>query len=163
MVNFKVIISMYNKLTACISTPEGLTKFLKCFIGTRQGCMLSPLLFILYLNKYIEMRYENESKGLYIDEYFSNLFMVLYANDIAQFSDRVWNMQAQINLLQKYCKLSVMNCNIAKTQTIVFQNGGIVKNNEKWFLNTERIEVVPYYIYLGLSFLSIGLFGLANV
>ena len=33
--------------------------------------MLSPLLFILYLNKYIELHYENETKGLYIDEYFS--------------------------------------------------------------------------------------------
>ena len=150
----KVIICMYNKLTACISTPEGLTEFLKCFIGTRQGCMLSPLLFILYLNKYIEIHYKNESKGLYIDEYFSNLFMLLYADDIAQFSDRVWNLQAQINLLQKYCTLSGMKVNIAKTQIIVFQNGGIVKNNEKWFLNSERIEVVPYYKYLGLFFSS---------
>ena len=41
----KVIISMYNKLTACISTPEGLMEFFKCFIGMRKGCMLSPLLF----------------------------------------------------------------------------------------------------------------------
>ena len=48
------------------------------------------------------MLYENESKGLYIDEYFCNLFMLLYADDIAQFSDRVWNLQAQINLLQEY-------------------------------------------------------------
>ena len=56
--------------------------------------MWSPLLVILYLNKYIELHYENESNGLYIDEYFSNLFMLLYADDIAQFSDRVWILQA---------------------------------------------------------------------
>ena len=69
-------------------------------------------------------------------------------------SDRVWNLQAQINLLQKYCNLSGMKVNIAKTQIIVFRNGGIIKNNEKWFLNSEKIEVVPYYKYLGLFFSS---------
>ena len=47
-----------------------------------------------------------------------------------------------------------MKVNIAKTQIIVFQSGGIVKNNEKWFLNIERIEVVPYCKYLGLFFSS---------
>ena len=88
---------------------------------------VSPLLFILYLNKYIEMHYENESKGLYIDEYFSNLFMLLYADDVAQFSDRVWNLQAQINVLQQYCNLSGMKLTLPKHRLLFFF--------EKWFLN----------------------------
>ena len=42
---------------------------------------MSHLLFILYLNKYVKMQYGNESKGLYIDVYFRNLFMLLYADE----------------------------------------------------------------------------------
>ena len=84
--------SMYKKLSACINTSKGLTEFFKCFIGTRQGCMLSPLSFVTYLNMYIEMNYENGSQGVYLDEYFYNLFMLLYADDIAQFSDLVWRL-----------------------------------------------------------------------
>ena len=46
----KVIRSMCEQLKACVSTDNGLTEWFKCVIGTRQGCMLSPLLLALYLN-----------------------------------------------------------------------------------------------------------------
>ena len=116
----KVTAKYHISLYKCPSVMQFATEFFKCFIGTRKGWTLSPLLFVLYLNKYIEMYYEHESKALYIDEYFSNLFMLLSVDDIAQFSDRVWSLQAQINLLQEYCKLSGRKVNIAKTQIIVF-------------------------------------------
>ena len=62
------LMSMYKKLSACINTSKGLTEFFKSFIGTRQSYMLSPLLFVIYLNMYIEMNYENGSLGVYLDE-----------------------------------------------------------------------------------------------
>ena len=58
------------------------------FYRNEKGMYVESFIILLYLNKYIEMHYENESKGLYIDEYFSNLFMLLYADDIAQFSEQ---------------------------------------------------------------------------
>ena len=79
------LMSMYKKLSARINANKDLTKLFKCFIGTHQSCMLSPLLFVIYLNMYIDVNYENESQGVYLDKYFCILFMLLYADDSTVF------------------------------------------------------------------------------
>ena len=149
-----VLKSMYSKLSACINTPSGLTDFFNCFVGTRQGCMLSPLLFVIYLNTYIELCQDHNCQGVFIDEFFSNLFMLLYADDIAQVSDTVGRLQHQINILQYFCKISGMKVNENKTQIVVFRNGGPLRQNEKWYINDKEIQTVTYYKYLGLFYSS---------
>ena len=37
---------------------------------------------------------------------------------------------------------------------MVFRNGGYLRKNEKWFYNGEKMEVVPYFKYLGLMISS---------
>ena len=39
--------------------------------------MLSPLLFVLYINSYNELNKNDGSKGIFLDEMFSNLFITL--------------------------------------------------------------------------------------
>ena len=45
-----------------------------------------------------------------------------------------------------------MSLNLSKTEIIVFRNGGIVKEAEKWLYNGNEIEVVSFYKYLGVYF-----------
>ena len=47
----KVLRSMYSQSKSCIRCKEGLTEYFNCDIGTRQGCMLSPFLFSLFINE----------------------------------------------------------------------------------------------------------------
>ena len=42
----KVLQNMYSKSKSCVWTMERLNSFFDCQIGTRQGCMISPSLFI---------------------------------------------------------------------------------------------------------------------
>ena len=46
-----------------------------------------------------------------------------------------------------------MSLNLLKTKIIVFRNGGIVKEKERWFYQGEQIDIVPFYKYLGVYFI----------
>ena len=50
----KVLQDMYKQAVSCTLTPEGLSEHFINSVGTRQGCLLSHILFILYLNTWIE-------------------------------------------------------------------------------------------------------------
>uniref|UniRef100_A0A673KKK9 Reverse transcriptase domain-containing protein n=1 Tax=Sinocyclocheilus rhinocerous TaxID=307959 RepID=A0A673KKK9_9TELE len=65
---------MYSKLKSRVKGTDGLTEYFGCTIGVRQGCMVSPLLFILFLNEYITMLKKNLQTLLYQLEKFCNLY-----------------------------------------------------------------------------------------
>jgi len=52
---------MYEQLKACVRTDNGLTEWFKCVIGTRRGCMLSPL-----LGEWIELLRSEVCRGIII-------------------------------------------------------------------------------------------------
>ena len=45
-----------------------------------------------------------------------------------------------------------MHLNLLKTKIIVFRNGGVLKQTEKWFYMREVVDVVSFYKYLGIYF-----------
>ena len=47
----KLVREIYSKVQATVQTKDGLTKLFDCILGVRQGCMLSPRLFIIFINE----------------------------------------------------------------------------------------------------------------
>ena len=76
----------------------------------------------------------------------------MFADDVSSFADSGVRLQRQIDLIEKFCKSVGMSLNLSKTKIIVFRNGGIVKDTERWFYNGNEIEVVSLYKYLGVYF-----------
>ena len=146
-----VLKSMYSKLQTSIIVPNGITEYFKCDIGTRQGCMISPTLFVLFLNHLYEM-FQKDCHGIFISEFVPNLTSLFYADDIANVSDSVGRLQQQINILAKYCHKYGMKVNTNKTKVIVFRRGGIVRSDEKFYFGCDQIKTVTYYKYLGVNF-----------
>ena len=145
---------MYMHLQSCVCTGEGLTKCFTCKIGVRQGCMLSPFLFILYLSELIDMLKANGCQGIYLDERTQNVMILLYADDMAMCSDTVGRIQKMIDVLGQFCEKWAMIVNLTKTKIVVFRRGVCLKQNEKWYYNGGKIEVVSSYKYLGIFFSS---------
>ena len=96
----KVLRSMYLALKSCVRTPEGITNFFECKTGTRQGCMLSPFLFIFYIGELIDMLDELGCHGIYVDEDAKNIMILLYADDMALIADTIGRLQRMIDVLE---------------------------------------------------------------
>ena len=148
-----VLQNMYIKLKSCVYS-GCLSEYFQCSVGTRQGCILSPFLFIFYLNEYIMMNKENHCKDVYVDENFHNVNMLLYADDLVLIGDTIGNVQKSLNVLSNFCKKWGLRVNMIKTKMIVYRNGGIIKRNEKCYLDGREIENVKHYKYLGVLFSS---------
>ena len=149
----KVLRSMYGKLKSRVKTANGLTVLFECITGTRQGCMLSPFLFILYLNELVNMCKDN-CPGIFVDDAMSNVHMLLYADDIAMVNDTIGRLQKQLNIFSDFCYKYGLTVNMSKTNVMIFRNGGRIRSNEKVYFNNEQIAETTYYKYLGIVFSS---------
>ena len=114
--------------------------------------MSSPILFSLFINDLISYLRSQCDRGIFVTNQIQDLLALLFADDVASFSDSIIRLQQQINCIQRFCESAGMSLNLLKTKIIVFRNGGIVKEIEHWFLPSEHIDIVPFYKYLGVYF-----------
>ena len=143
----KMLKSMYASVQACVKTPSGLTGSFNCPVGVKQGCILSPLLFCLFLND-LQSFISSGSHGIDLD--LCTIYMLLFADDLVLFADTKVELQRLINKLKLYCDKYKLKINLKKTNVIVFRNGGYLRQYETWFYDNIPLRVVTYYKYLGL-------------
>lgn len=74
-----------------------------CPSGLRQGCSLSPILFITFINELVNVLYENGARGIQITPDIVEISILLFADDIALLADTVQGLQFQLNVLHTYC------------------------------------------------------------
>ena len=139
--------AIYADVRAYIRTSKGLTNTVICPVGVRQGCIISPIIFTLFLNdlqEYISVG----SHGIDIETI--KVFVLLFADDLVRFAETVIELQRLINRLVGYCDRWRMKANLLKTKFVVSRNGGPLRRYEKWKFDDFKLEVVTCYKYLGL-------------
>lgn len=117
-------------------------------MGVKQGCILSPLLFALFINDI-----QNDLKGgIKIS---GEIFKLLaFADDIVFLAESKAELQAMIKVLENYCALWNLQVNLDKSKIMIFRNGGKVGKNESFWFMKRKIEVVQSYKYLGVLLTS---------
>lgn len=145
-----VLKSMYNNLKSCVRVGNGLSDFFSCNIGTRQGCICSPVIFCLFINDLVNYLRGTFDRGIFVTEEICDLLALMYADDVSSFSETSIQLQRQINCISKFCENVNMQINLSKTKVIVFRNGGPLRSYEKWYYKNELIETVSAYKYLGM-------------
>lgn len=121
-----------------------MTNLLVTYSGVKQGCLMSPLLFALYLNDL----HDHLEGGMYIDDL--NIRLLLYADDIVILADDVKVLQRMIYRLELYCETWNMEVNLRKSAIMVFRRGGVLAKSEKWTFKGSAVEIVSEYTYLGV-------------
>ena len=61
---FKIIKNVYSEVYSSVRVGGRLTESFNCPAGVRQGCMESPLLFILYLNELVDKLEGEDPRGV---------------------------------------------------------------------------------------------------
>ena len=87
----------------CKIDKQKCTSNFKCYIGTRQGCKLSTILFILFINDLIDELNDSGIQGIQISADDPDVLTILYADDMANVGDTVRALQAQIDKIASFC------------------------------------------------------------
>ena len=148
-----VIKSLYSNVLSSVKDSNGLlTDFFECPNGLKQGCILSPLLFNIFISEVSKSINTNGIHGLQLIPNSDIIHHLFYADDNCMFATTPRGLQNKLNILYDLSVKLGMEVNLDKTKIIVFRKGGHLSRFEKWHYNNTPIEVVNSYNYLGVTF-----------
>ena len=149
---------MYQKVKSCVQGCTTYSEFFDCAVGLKQGEVMSPVLFSLFIND-LELFLKNgESCGLSIDDI--TLILMLFADDMVIFGKTPEDLQNSLDMLKQYCDKWGLMVNTKKTKVMVFRKRGGLRHNEIWEYEGDSLDVVNDFNYLGIVFNYTGNFTL---
>ena len=96
-------------------------------IGVRQGCVLSPLLFNIFLSD-LEILLQNIGDNAKINNSME-ISCIMWADDILIFSETETGLQRKLDELANYCGKNKLTVNTDKTQCMIFNRTGRLLRN----------------------------------
>ena len=78
----RMLKAIYADVKVCIKSSEGLSSMMPCPVGVKQGCIISPILFTLFLN---DLKDEIAVGSHGIDIETVKLFVLLFADELVIF------------------------------------------------------------------------------
>ena len=140
---------MYILDLACISIGDQLTSSFSMNRGVKQGCILSPLLFNIFLSDLPDTLGEGDCRPVYIDQS-KTLNSLIWADDLLMMSETEIGLNDVLKNLKKFTEKNMIQVNLKKTNCVIFNKTGRLMRRSFWYQN-EKIEVTREYKYLGFS------------
>jgi len=106
--------SMYENVTACVRTPEGMTDTFPSEMGVKQGCPMSPTLFGLFLDSLEELLLQGNADAPFIGD--RAVPAQFFADDSQLISTSPEGLQRLIDILQDFCSSHGLLVNVGKTK-----------------------------------------------
>jgi hypothetical protein len=89
-------------------------------IGLKQGCLISPILFNLYIN---DLAVELKDAECGIAAGGEMLSVLLYADDLVLLSSTEQGLQQQLDVLHSWCERWKLTVNVEKSKVMHFRRG----------------------------------------
>ena len=118
-------------------------------VGLRQGCVLSPLLFIVYMNWIDKCSQADECATIGN----CKISLLLFADDLVLLSSTESGLQRALNSFEDACNTAGMKISTAKTEVL-----HLSRNPDQCVLqvNGATLKQVEKFKYLGVAFTSDG-------
>ena len=144
----QILQEMYKDNQIYVKLPEGLAKPFTTTISVKQGCVFSPLLFNLYIDKICKI-FDSSCDPVSINN--TNLNCLLWADDLLLVSESATGLQKCLDKMQIFYSELGLKVNLKKTKVMIFNNKGAKLDNYKFYLNGDRVSITDQYQYLGIK------------
>jgi len=144
------LISWYAKLVSCVKWGESLSEFFPIKRGVRQGGILSPILFSIYMDDLLN-RLKDSGLGCFISGECCNSLM--YADDLILVAISLCDMQKMVNMCLGVLEDVEMMINGSKTVGIRI-GGRFDEKTENIVIGRDKIEWKGEIKYLGVSIIA---------
>jgi len=151
----KLLRNMYNNVSYRVKINGGITEKIESSLGVKQGCVMSPLLFNIFLAD-LPSIFDDTCDPVHLNV--TNLSCLMYADDLVLMSDSAMGLQNCISKLHNYCKQWNLTINHKKTQVIIFNKSGHTIKRFHFYLGDIKLSIVNEYCYLGIVFCPSGTF-----
>ena len=150
--------SMYKSVCYSVKINGKCTNPIESGIGLKQGCVLSPLLFNIFIDD-IKKSFDPSCEPVKLhDQEISHL---LYADDLILISKSSEGLQSCLLRLHNYCKKWQLTVNHKKSKAMIFNASGKVLQGFKFVYDSRELELVQDYTYLGIDISASGSFSKA--
>ena len=137
----RAIYNTYQNIRSRVKTNQENEDWFEIQSGVRQGSVLSPLLFILFLDKCMRERGGDEVEDMIID--------LMYADDHAMVAPDVETLQQEINSWNTILTANGMRINKDKTEIMLLSR---TPSNINVLLEGQTLKQCRRFEYLGVQF-----------
>ena len=146
----RIVKNMYSQVKSCVRGCNSYSEFFECAIGLKQGEVLLPILFSLFIEDLELFLQDDPNSGLTLNDL--TFILMLFADDMVVLANNVLELQNNLDLLYTYCLKWGLQVNTDKTKFVVFRKRSGLKDDESWTYNGSPLEVVNDFNYLGTVF-----------
>ena len=159
---YDLIKSLYSKSACAVKIGNCKTDHFKYHRGVRQGCVISPVLFNLFVNELLPLSFDPNKCDPFTLPNGQKLNCLLYADDLVILSRSKQGLTNCLKTLETFNAKWLINVKLKKTKVHIFKKSGRKSKDVSFSINNCLIEIVQEYTYLGVKITSSGSFDLCQ-
>ena len=141
---WRVIKHTYDHIESKITFGDIETDYFTQNEGLKQGCVLAPLLFAVYINE-LKKLLDKSLLGVKLNDTLIN--GLFFADDVVLITPDENQLKGMLNIVNKFCRLWKMSVNENKSNILIINKR--VSKNREWFVGNSLIKESSEYKYLG--------------